>query len=234
MPASWSGSYASGRASCSPLLFACTNVRARSTRATVSSCRLLAVARLGCLPRLLLSVRHLRRRQEFGQHSVPPLLPLPVVNQLAHLGKHLILREALAIVVSKLALRIDQVGYDRVVEQVVPAFDLIGSGFREVHTVCAARLLDLVVVPRQRDEAWMEASLREVGLQAFPCIARWVDGDEDGLDGLSLGFETIQHARHFVELIWANVWTLGEPKVEEDPLAAEVGVAHPLAARSDQ
>jgi hypothetical protein len=80
----------------------------------------------------------------------------------------------------------------------------------------------------------MQHRLAKILCEPLDRVARGIDGDEDGLDGLALGVETFEHARHLSQLLGADVRALGEPKVQQCPLAVQVGVRHATALRVDE
>ena len=104
------------------------------------------------------------------------------------------------------------------VDQVVhPRLDALGCA--EVHAVHLAHGFDLLPRARQADQAGVE--FLQVGLQHRGRVAGGVAGDEDGEEGRVGGVggwdgdgDEVEHLRHFVKLLRADVWAVGEAEVD--------------------
>jgi hypothetical protein len=99
-----------------------------------------------------------------------------------------------------------------VIHQIVlTRLDILGGA--KVHPIRFARILDLFVGACQADEIRMEFC--QVFLEHLGVVARGIACDHDGEDDVAtFGDDFVVHERHLVELVWADVGTVGEAEVD--------------------
>ena len=121
-----------------------------------------------------------------------------------------------------------QIKVNRVVDQVIlPRLHVRRR--REVHPELLTRILDLLPLAREAQQVGMELS--QVLLDDLRRVPRWITRNKDGQqDALAVVFlHIINHARHFVQFLGADIRTVREAKVHERVLALEVCVGKGLA-----
>lgn len=146
--------------------------------------------------------------------------------------------------VHKLSVRVHEVEVYTVVHQIIVRGLSIWRR-TEVHPICSAHLFGSVVVARKADHAGVE--VLDVASHLLKCVAGGVDGDEDGLKDRSVLLvyiarsvtvgcaksvrltEYVHCLRHFVELLWTDIRTVGEAKVYQAPAPKKISVCERLA-----
>jgi hypothetical protein len=84
-------------------------------------------------------------------------------------------------------------------------------------------MLDLVVRACQADNIWVE--LAEVSTQHFWSITSRITGDKNGphdVGAIRCFADFINNGSHLIQLIGADVWTVGETKIDLNGLSLAI------------
>ena len=122
----------------------------------------------------------------------------------------------------EIALGIHQVEINTVVHQIILSL-LHPLRRAEVYPIRLAHTLDLLPTPRQANQVGME--LLQVFLEHGRGVARRVAGDEHGhhlRHVLGRRLHQINHPRHLIQLLRADVRTVAEPKIHQRVLSLEI------------
>jgi len=154
-------------------------------------------------------------------------LALPVRNVVIdHLGSR-IDSEVPPNGLHKVSLGIHEVEVDAVIYKVIlTRFHIRWRG--EVHSVGLAHVLDFLPSPCHPEHVRMKFG--EVPTYHLRRISCWVATDEDWQHHVAMhGLDPINHARHLIQLLGADIWAVREPEIYQTVFAFEILLCEFLA-----
>jgi len=135
------------------------------------------------------------------------------LDELGHSRRDFIRRSRLSKEFHELALTIQQIEEDGMIDEIIISRTLGHIGCRVVDTIRACHCLDLILTASQPSHAGIEILL--IRAETLRSVATRIDGDEERNDaGVGMTrLELIESLFHLLQLGWADIWTVSEAKV---------------------